>query len=67
MGEATSEKVVIARKADKIVRMIGKSSLREKLWQYFAFLTDTKATGIQATLELTATLLRLGLLKAAKP
>ncbi|MEM3704005.1 MAG: glutamine-hydrolyzing GMP synthase subunit GuaA, partial [Candidatus Bathyarchaeia archaeon] len=46
VGEITEEKVEIARKADKIVREeIEKSGLKRRLWQYFAVLTDTKATG----------------------
>ncbi|MGB9853340.1 MAG: glutamine-hydrolyzing GMP synthase [Candidatus Bathyarchaeales archaeon] len=48
VGELTAEKIEIARKADKIVREeIEKSGLKDKLWQYFAVLTDTKATGIK--------------------
>jgi GMP synthase (glutamine-hydrolysing) len=48
IGELTEEKVKIAKKADKIVREeIGKSGLEENLWQYFAVLTDTKATGVK--------------------
>ena len=48
IGELTSEKVAIARKADKIVREeIERAGLQEKLWQYFAVLTDTKATGVK--------------------
>jgi GMP synthase (glutamine-hydrolysing) len=48
IGELTSQKVSIARKADKIVRdEIEKAGLQEKLWQYFAVLTDTKATGVK--------------------
>ncbi|MGB9958963.1 MAG: glutamine-hydrolyzing GMP synthase [Candidatus Bathyarchaeales archaeon] len=48
MGELTAEKIEIARKADKIVREeIEKSGLKRKLWQYFAILTDTKATGVK--------------------
>ncbi|MBS7647935.1 MAG: glutamine-hydrolyzing GMP synthase [Candidatus Bathyarchaeia archaeon] len=48
IGEITEEKVEIARKADKIVREeIEKTGLKEKLWQYFAVLTDTKATGVK--------------------
>ena len=48
IGALTAEKVSIAKKADKIVREeIEKNGLQEKLWQYFAVLTDTKATGVK--------------------
>ena len=48
IGTLTAEKVNIAKKADKIVREeIEKNGLQEKLWQYFAVLTDTKATGVK--------------------
>ncbi len=48
IGELTPEKVAIAKKADKIVREeIERNSLAENLWQYFAVLTDTKATGVK--------------------
>jgi len=48
IGEITEDKVEIARKADKIVREeIEKTGLKEKLWQYFAVLTDIKATGVK--------------------
>jgi GMP synthase (glutamine-hydrolysing) len=48
IGTLTAEKVAIAKKADKIVREeIEKNGLQEKLWQYFAVLTDTKATGVK--------------------
>jgi GMP synthase (glutamine-hydrolysing) len=48
IGELTEEKVKVAKKADKIVREeIEKSGLEENLWQYFAVLTDTKATGVK--------------------
>jgi GMP synthase (glutamine-hydrolysing) len=48
IGEITKEKVEIAKKVDKIVRNeIEKSGLQKCLWQYFAVLTDTKATGVK--------------------
>jgi len=48
IGELTEEKIRIVKKADMIVREeIEKSGLKENLWQYFAVLTDTKATGVK--------------------
>jgi len=48
VGELTEEKVKVAKKADKIVTdEIEKNGLAENLWQYFAVLTDTKATGVK--------------------
>jgi GMP synthase (glutamine-hydrolysing) len=48
IGELMEEKVKVAKKDDKIVREeIEKSGLQKKLWQYFAVLTDTKATGVK--------------------
>jgi GMP synthase (glutamine-hydrolysing) len=48
IGELTDEKVMIAKKSDKIVREeIERNALDEGLWQYFAVLTDTKATGVK--------------------
>jgi GMP synthase (glutamine-hydrolysing) len=48
IGELTEDKVKVAKKADRIVREeIEKSGLAENLWQYFAVLTDTKATGVK--------------------
>ena len=48
IGELTNEKVKITKKADAVVRQeIEKASLQENLWQYFAVLTDTKATGVK--------------------
>ena len=48
IGELTAEKVRIAKKADLIVREeIEKGGLEENLWQYFAVLTDIKATGVK--------------------
>ena len=48
IGELTPEKVRVAKKSDAVVRQeIEKSGLAEQLWQYFAVLTDTKATGVK--------------------
>jgi GMP synthase (glutamine-hydrolysing) len=48
IGDLNEEKVKIAKKADKIVRdEIEKNDFAENLWQYFAVLTDTKATGVK--------------------
>ena len=48
IGLLTEEKVKIIKHSDKIVREeIEKIGLAEKLWQYFAIVTDTKATGVK--------------------
>ncbi len=48
IGELTEDKVRVGKKTDKIVREeIEKRGLQERLWQYFAVLTDTKATGVK--------------------
>lgn len=48
IGQLTEEKVCIAKKADKIVREeMEISDLNMNLWQYFAVVTDTKATGVK--------------------
>ena len=48
IGELNEDKVKVAKRADKIVREeIEKKGLQDKLWQYFAVLTDTKATGVK--------------------
>jgi GMP synthase (glutamine-hydrolysing) len=48
IGELSEEKVRIAKKADKIVTQeLEQHGLNECLWQYFAVLTDTKATGVK--------------------
>jgi len=47
-GEVTKEKIEILRKADKIVTdEIENAGLKDKLWQYFAVLMDTKTTGVK--------------------
>jgi GMP synthase (glutamine-hydrolysing) len=48
IGELTEEKVNLTKKADAIVTQeIEKNCVAENLWQYFAVLTDTKATGVK--------------------
>ena len=48
IGDLTEEKVMITKKADAIVREeIENANLHGALWQYFAVLTDTKATGVK--------------------
>jgi GMP synthase (glutamine-hydrolysing) len=48
MGSLTKEKLAICRKADWIVREeIESRNLQKDLWQYFAVLTDTLATGLR--------------------
>jgi GMP synthase (glutamine-hydrolysing) len=48
IGLLTEEKVLIAKKADKIVREeVELNNLNDNLWQYFAVVTDTKATGVK--------------------
>jgi GMP synthase (glutamine-hydrolysing) len=47
-GEVTREKIEIVRKADRIVREeVERSGLKERLWQYFAVLTNTMTTGVK--------------------
>jgi GMP synthase (glutamine-hydrolysing) len=48
IGELTPDKVKVAKRADRIVtEEIEGNGLAENLWQYFAVLTDTKATGVK--------------------
>ena len=48
IGEVTPEKVDIVRQADAIVcEEIETHSFKKGLWQYFAVVTDTKATGVK--------------------
>ena len=48
IGEVTTEKIEQVKKADVIVtEEIEKTRLKEKLWQYFAVLTDTRSTGVK--------------------
>lgn len=48
VGEVTSEKIGIVRKADAIVTdEIVAAGLDDLPWQYFAVLTDTKSTGVK--------------------
>ncbi|HLN88722.1 MAG TPA: glutamine-hydrolyzing GMP synthase [Candidatus Binatia bacterium] len=48
IGDLNEEKVKIAKRADKIVRdEVEKNDFADNLWQYFAVLTDTKATGVK--------------------
>ncbi len=48
IGELTHENIDIAKKADQIVREeIEAGGLQEQLWQYFAVVTDTNATGVK--------------------
>lgn len=47
-GEVTPEKLNIVRRADAIVRrVIEENGLHESLWQYFAILANSKATGVK--------------------
>ncbi|MCL1976991.1 MAG: glutamine-hydrolyzing GMP synthase [Candidatus Bathyarchaeota archaeon] len=48
IGLLTEEKIRIVKRSDKIVREeIEGAGLAESLWQYFAVVTDTKATGVK--------------------
>ncbi|MFQ6095222.1 MAG: glutamine-hydrolyzing GMP synthase [Candidatus Bathyarchaeia archaeon] len=49
IGEVTPDRADLLRKADKIVteEIEKDKDLKERLWQYFAVLTDTKSTGVK--------------------
>ncbi|MBW9221364.1 glutamine-hydrolyzing GMP synthase [Methanothermococcus sp. SCGC AD-155-M21] len=48
LGEITLEKLEVCREANAIVEEeIEKEGLNKKLWQYFAAVLDTKATGVK--------------------
>ncbi|MBC7119421.1 MAG: glutamine-hydrolyzing GMP synthase subunit GuaA [Methanobacteriaceae archaeon] len=52
IGEITPEKIRICRKANAIVEEeIIAAGLDERLWQYFAVLTDTMATGVKGDMR----------------
>ena len=47
-GEVTRDRLRIVREADRIVREeIERSGLADSLWQYFAVLTSSRATGVR--------------------
>jgi GMP synthase (glutamine-hydrolysing) len=48
VGKITEERLDVLRRADNIVvEEVEKHPFSEKLWQYFAVLTDTKSTGVK--------------------
>jgi GMP synthase (glutamine-hydrolysing) len=49
IGEVTKQKIDVLKIADKIVtdEIEKNNDLKERLWQYFAVLTDTKSTGVK--------------------
>lgn len=52
VGKLTEKKIEICRKANAIVEEeVKKEGLDAKLWQYFAVLTDTKATGVKGDIR----------------
>ena len=68
IGELTEEKVRITKKADAIVREeIEKNWFAENLWQYFAVLTDTKATGVKGDSRAYGYVVAVRAWRAVKP
>lgn len=52
VGELTTEKIEICRKANAIVEEeVKKQGIQDDLWQYFAVLTDTKVTGVKGDIR----------------
>jgi len=48
IGEVSLEKLEVLKNADHIVtEELQKADLADRLWQYFAILTDTKSTGVR--------------------
>jgi GMP synthase (glutamine-hydrolysing) len=48
IGALTKEKIELVRRADGIVQeMIENSDLKDRLWQYFAIITNSKSTGVK--------------------
>jgi GMP synthase (glutamine-hydrolysing) len=48
MGRVDAKKLSVIKEADAIViEEMEKSGLKDRLWQYFAVLTDTKSTGVK--------------------
>ncbi|MDE1849758.1 MAG: glutamine-hydrolyzing GMP synthase [Candidatus Micrarchaeota archaeon] len=47
IGTVTPKKLAILKRADSIVTSEIEDNLKERPWQYFAVLTDTKSTGVR--------------------
>ncbi|MFH0849375.1 MAG: glutamine-hydrolyzing GMP synthase, partial [Candidatus Bathyarchaeota archaeon] len=48
MGPVTEDKLEVLRRADSIVvEEVERHPFKDRLWQYFAVLTDTKSTGVK--------------------